>query len=128
MRLLLDTHTLLWFLSGDERLSNAARTAMETAGLDVHVSAASAYEISYKFRTGKLEQAQAIVADFNLVVALEGWTALPISAAHGVAAGLLDPSHRDPFDRLLSAQSVLEGLTLVSNDDKIDRFGVARLW
>ena len=92
------------------------------------VSAVSAYEITLKHRMGKLPQADAAARNFSFVAGLEGFGEVPISCGHAQVAGQFDHPHRDPFDRLLIAQAVTEGLTLVSNERVFDTFGVSRLW
>ncbi len=128
MRLLLDTHALLWWLSGNEALSDTARTAMADEGNDIFVSAASAWEIATKHRIGKLPGAAAIVANLDAVISGQGFIGLPIDVRHGQAAGALPGPHRDPFDRMLIAQGMLENLLLVSNEQAFDAYGAARLW
>jgi PIN domain nuclease of toxin-antitoxin system len=128
LNLLLDTHALLWWLAGDAALSMPARTAIEDIGNDVFVSAASAWEIATKFRLGKLPKAAAAVADLADVIAAQGFAPLPISLAHGRAAGALPGPHKDPFDRMLMAQAMLDDMLLVSNEQRFDAYGVRRLW
>lgn len=128
MRLLLDTHAFLWWLAGDEALSAVARTAIENEANEIFVSAASAWEIATKHRIGKLPGVTAIVADIVGTVADQGFTALAVSLRHGQVAGALPRPHRDPFDRMLTAQAMLESLVLVSNEQPFDAYGVARLW
>lgn len=128
MRLLLDTHAFLWWVAGDARMTRKARAAVGAADSDVYVSAASAWEITTKFRIGKLPGASAIVDELAEVVASQSFSALPITLGHAQAAGLLAGDHRDPFDRMLIAQASAEQLLLVSNEALFDRFGVRRLW
>ena len=128
MRLLLDTHALLWWLAGDDALSIAARTAVADEGNSIFVSAASAWEIATKHRLGKLPGVGAIVADLAATTDSQGFSHLPISVSHGQVAGALPGPHRDPFDRMLIAQAMVEGLVLVSNEVPFDVYGVARLW
>ncbi|ARN81077.1 type II toxin-antitoxin system VapC family toxin [Methylocystis bryophila] len=128
MRLLLDTHAFLWWLAGDEQLSPSARAAIADAENEVFVSAASAWEIATKHRIGKLPAVAAIVADLHGVMSDQGFIGLSISVRHGQAAGALPGPHRDPFDRMLIAQAMLEGLALVSNELAFDAYGVRRLW
>ncbi len=128
MRLLLDTHALLWWLAGDEALSIPARTAIADEGNSVFISAASAWEITTKHRIGKLPGVAAIVADIDSIILDQGFIGLPISVRHGQAAGALPGPHRDPFDRMLMAQAMLEQLVLVSNEQPFDAYGVGRLW
>lgn len=128
MRLLLDTHALLWWLDGDQQLSAAAQVAIGAADNQVIVSAASAWEIATKVRIGKLPGAVEVADRFSQILAEQQFASLPISVEHARRAGLLPGEHRDPFDRMLIAQSQIEGLTLVSNESLFDRFGVERLW
>ena len=128
MNLLLDTHAFIWWLSGDDALSRRARAAMEDRTRSVFVSAATAWEISTKFRIGKLPSVADIVADIEGEVTKYGFTPLAVSIRHGQLAGSLPGEYRDPFDRMLIAQAILEGLVLVSNDVMLDRFGAGRLW
>lgn len=128
MKLLLDTHALLWWLDGDERLSDPAKLAIGDAPTRVFVSAASAWEISTKVRIGKLPGAVEIAERFLEIIFDQDFDELPISIEHARRAGLIPGEHRDPFDRMLIAQSQIEGLTLVSNEVLFDRFGIRRLW
>lgn len=123
MRLLLDTHAVLWILEDSPELAAPARTAVEHAD-DVAVSAASAWEISLKVKLGKL---QPPVADVLGAIAEQAYTLLPITPAHAWAGGALPPYHRDPFDRLLVAQAQLDGYTIVTRDPTIARYQVAVL-
>jgi PIN domain nuclease of toxin-antitoxin system len=128
MQLLLDTHALLWWLAGDETLSEAARRAIADPTNAVFVSAASAWEIATKRRLGRLPDVAAIVADLDGLIRGQGFAGLPISIRHGQVAGALPGPHRDPFDRMLIAQAMLEGLVLVSNEQPFDAHGIGRLW
>jgi PIN domain nuclease of toxin-antitoxin system len=128
LKLLLDTHTLLWWAAGDETLSPKARDAILDESNTIFVSAASAWEIATKHRLGKLPQAAPIVADIATAIADEGFLDLPISVQHGQASGALPPIHRDPFDRMLAAQALTESMALVSNDRVFDAYGAVRLW
>ncbi len=128
MQLLLDTHALLWWLAGDESLSAPARAAIADETNAVFVSAASLWEITTKNRLGKLAVAPAIMSDISGAVADQGFIGLPISLRHGQLAGDLPGPHRDPFDRVLVAQAILDNLVLVSNERAFDAYGVGRLW
>ena len=128
MQLLLDTHAFLWWLAGDIALSGAARTAIADEQNSVFVSAASAWEITTKHRLGKLPHAAAIVADLDGAIRDQSFAALPITVRHGQTAGALAGPHRDPFDRMLIAQAMIETLVLVTNEQVFDTYGVARLW
>ena len=107
MRLLLDTHALIWWLAGDVRLSPRARRAIEDESNEIFVSAASAWEVSTKHRLGKLPDAGPLAVDFAREVRAQGFVPLPISLEHGQVAGALAIDHRDPFDRMLVAQARL---------------------
>ncbi len=128
MSLLLDTHALIWWFLDAPPLSPAARAAIATASEPILVSAASAFEISTKVRIGKLPQAAALDDAFEDFLAVQRFVHLPISVRHARRAGALPIPHCDPFDRLLIAQALVEGLTLVSNEAAFDGFGVRRLW
>lgn len=129
MRLLLDTHAFLWWVFGDPRLSRQARQALaDDETNEGFVSAASAWEITTKFRIGKLDDAAVVARDVAAAIAAEGFVELAVSVAHAQSAGALGGRHRDPFDRMLVAQALAENLTLVSNERAFDAYGVRRLW
>lgn len=128
MRLLLDTHALLWWLDGDERLSLTARSLIGDEQTIVFVSAASAWEISTKVRIGKLPGAAEVAEQFREVIDQQNFEGLSISVQHARLAGLIPGNHRDPFDRMLIAQAQLEGLPLVSIEQLFDQFGIRRIW
>ena len=124
MKLLLDTHALLWWLSDDERLGGQARDLIADPGNDVLVSAVSLWEIVVKVRIGKLD---ADVGKISDSIAQDGFTLLSITPAHLMALGSLPryPDHRDPFDHLLIAQAITEGATFVSEDRTIPLYTVS---
>jgi PIN domain nuclease of toxin-antitoxin system len=128
VKVLLDTHALLWAITGDRRLSLKARKAIASFSTVVYISAASAWEISIKVNAGKLPGAEGLVASFQKRMQELGFLALSITADHAIKAGALTGAHRDPFDRMLIAQSVLDNLALVSNERIFDSFGVKRIW
>jgi PIN domain nuclease of toxin-antitoxin system len=128
MRLLLDTHALLWWLAGSRELSISARQAIENPANEVLVSAASAFEIATKYRLGKVPGAAAIAADLSGCIGDQGFAELSISLSDGARAGGLAGIHRDPFDRMLIAQAIGHDLVLVSNEALFDHYGVRRLW
>jgi PIN domain nuclease of toxin-antitoxin system len=109
-------------------MSQSARLAIEREDAEVFASAVSAFEVSTKFGLGKLPEGEFLVSAFASTIAGQGFRELAISAADGIAAGQLPRIHRDPFDRLLIAQAVNQGLTLVSNESVFDSYGVDRLW
>ena len=128
MRLLLDTHTLLWWLDGDRRLSLKARRAIANQSNTILVSAASAWEITTKARLGKLPGATDVAADVAACVAGQGFLPLDITMLHAQRAGRLSGEHRDPFDRMLIAQSQMEDIAILSDDEAFDNFDVQRFW
>lgn len=128
MKLLLDTHALIWWLAGNETLSRPAREAIAEEANSVAVSAASAMEIAIKFRISKLPGAALLAHDFEAIIAAQGFTELPITIHHARLAGEMNIPHKDPFDRLLIAQAQAEDMVLVSNEALFDGFAVQRLW
>ena len=128
MQLLLDTHALLWWLGGDSSLSREARSAIADAANGIYVSAASTWEIATKHRIGRLPGVALIAGDLESAILAQDFIGLPISIRHGQVAGALPGPHRDPFDRMLIAQAMTEDLTLVSNEQAFDAYGVRRLW
>ena len=128
MSYLLDTHTLLWAALQDDLLSPRARRIIASNTNEVIVSAASAWEISTKYRLGKISFAQDLAEDFIPSVQAAGYQMLPISVEHALRAGRLSGDHRDPFDRMLAAQAIQEDMPLISNDQQLDAFGVRRVW
>lgn len=128
MRLLLDTHAFLWWLAGDARLSKKAREAIASGANQTYVSAASAWEITTKYRIGKLDQAALVANDVRAAIASQQFSELAITVDHAQRAGALPGVHADPFDRMLIAQAMLENLALVSNEVRFDAFAIKRLW
>jgi PIN domain nuclease of toxin-antitoxin system len=129
VRLLLDTHAFLWWVFADPKLSRAARTAIsDEAQNDVFVSAASAWEITTKYRIGKLAGARVVAEDVSGAIAAEGFNPLAVSVLHAERAGGLAGDHRDPFDRMLIAQAISDDLAFVSNERVFEAYGVKRLW
>ena len=128
MRLLLDTHAFLWWLAGHPSLPRRVRAEIDRSGSDVYVSAASAWEIATKHRLGKLPEADLVATDVMSCIESQQFTALPVSVLHGQIAGALPGQHRDPFDRMLIAQAMLEDLVLVTNERAFEHYSVKRLW
>src|SRR5687767_3109214 len=128
MRVLLDTHALLWWLAGDRQMSGTARWIVEDEGNSVFVSAASAWEVATKHRLGKLPRAGPLATNFAGVVASQGFLELPIGLEDGQRAESLAVAHRDPFDRMLIAQAKSHDLALISNEELFDEYGVIRIW
>jgi len=123
MKLLLDTHVVLWSLGDPAQLSDEARTRIADPANAVGVSAASAWEIAIKSGTGKLKFNAGLVE----ALAQADFISLPITIEHALAAGNLPPHHRDPFDRMLIAQAMLDGWTLVTRDSLMPAYGVPLL-
>lgn len=128
MRLLIDTHALIWWLAGDVSLSVPACEAIADEANTVAVSAASAMEVATKFRIGKLAQAALLAQNFEAIIADQGFDELPITVHHARLAGEMKIDHKDPFDRLLIAQAQAEDMVLVSNEALFDGFAIKRLW
>ncbi len=128
MRALLDTHALLWWLSDDPGLTRTARKIIAETRNTIVVSAASAWEIATKVRLGKLPTAADFVEDFCAQIEREGFHFLSISPEHGIRGGLLPGPHKDPFDRMLIAQSQAENIPVISNERIFEAYGVRRLW
>ena len=128
MTLLLDTHTLLWFLTNDSRLSAPARGAVEDSANVAHVSAGSLWEVAIKVALGKLRLPAPYADIFPRQLEVNGFGLLPITPAHCATLLTLPFHHRDPFDRLLLAQAKTEGMILVTDDGQFAPYGVAQLW
>jgi PIN domain nuclease of toxin-antitoxin system len=128
LRVLLDTHALIWWFSDDPSLPQTVRGIIADTDNTLVVSAASAWEIAIKFQQGKLRKVGDLVSDFSGRIEREGFQLLSISAEHGIRAGLLPGPHKDPFDRMLIAQSQAENTPIVSNEAIFETYGVRRLW
>ncbi len=129
MRILFDSHALFWFLHGNSRkLSPRARTAIEDDQSAPVASAVSAWEFANKYRLGKWPDADRVATTFIQVMETEGIEILSVSAEHAQLAGLLPGVHRDPFDRMLAAQSKLEDMPLVTADPAFKAFGTKVIW
>lgn len=128
MRFLLDTHSLLWWAANHPSLSDSARKLITPEKNTILVSAATAWEVSIKFRLGKLPSAANLVSDFAGSLDRYGFETLPITLDHAVRAGLLPGPHRDPFDRMLIAQAIAENIPVISNDVAFDSYTVRRMW
>jgi PIN domain nuclease of toxin-antitoxin system len=125
-RLLLDTHTLLWWSATPQALSRRVKHLIEDEGVDVFVSAASAWEITTKVRLGKLKWTSPPTIEAYCIA--QGFELMPVLVAHAERAGSWPQPHGDPFDRMLAAQSALEGIPLATDDPKIDLFDVETIW
>ena len=128
MRLLLDTHALLWWWTNDKQLSQTARDAMLDESNTLLVSAASVWEIATKYRLGKLPMADKAIKQFHTLVEADGFEHLPMTWQHSLLAGSYTSEHRDPFDRMLAAQSEIEKASLVTCDPAFAGFGTTVFW
>jgi len=128
VKLLLDTHTVLWWAFNSPRLSRRARALLADPRNTLFVSAASAWEISTKHRLGRLPEVSALIDDMPRWFADAGFTELPITLHHAQRAGGLEGEHRDPFDRMLVAQSLCEEISIVSLDPLLRELGAALVW
>lgn len=128
MKVLLDTHSLLWFIEGSERLSPTARRLIEDADNQPLLSMASLWEMAIKLSIGKLTLGQPFDMLIPAQMRLNGIALLQIEMAHVAAVAKLPFHHRDPFDRLLIAQAIVEQIPIVSGDPASDSYGIKRLW
>ena len=128
MKLLLDTQALIWAALDVRKLSAVARDLIADETNEIRVSAASAWEIATKVRLGKLPEAAALEARFVEEVTGAGYVLLPITTEVALRAARFTSAHRDPFDRILSAQSLDSDVPIISIDAKLDLFGVRRIW
>ncbi len=128
MKYLLDTHTLLWFLSGSESLSQTARLLIENEANEIFVSIASLWEITIKSSLGKLELATTLQDMFIDKLSDNDIQVLKIDLSHLICVHTLAFFHRDPFDRLIAAQSLVENIPLISKDLIMNDYGVQRIW
>jgi PIN domain nuclease of toxin-antitoxin system len=128
MKILLDTHVFLWWCGAPSKLPDHVLEAIGDTSHDIFVSAASLWEISTKIRIGKLIFPRPLGRTLADEVEAEHFSTLPIHARHAELAGGLDHDHRDPFDRMLIAQSLCESMSIASNELIFDDFGVRRFW
>ena len=128
MIVLLDTCTLLWAWGKPERLSRRLQGLLRDPRNPVWISAASAWELAAKFRTGKLPRAGYILAEWHNLLAQDGFRELAVSCRHALRAGSLPGPHRDPFDRMIAAQGLLEGLRVATPDEEIAALGADTIW
>lgn len=128
MRALLDTHVLLWADADDPRLSTTARSVIEDGANEIVLSAVSAWEIAIKYRAGRLQLPYPPAEYVSTRLTVLGLTPLSIDFQHAVRVASLPQHHTDPFDRLLVAQSQIEGLPIITSDPMIARYGVDIVW
>jgi PIN domain nuclease of toxin-antitoxin system len=125
VRLLLDTHAVVWWLLDDPHLSAAAKAAIGDPGNDLFISAAAGYEIAYKQRSGRLPPTP---GDLSAELWRENMSVLPISLDHALAAAALSGPHRDPWDRIMIAQARAEGCRVVTLDRVFSDYEIPVLW
>lgn len=128
MRLLLDTHTLLWWHARTEALSDAVRNAIEDAANEVFLSLVNVWEIQIKAQLGRLPLTEPVSALVEEELTVNGFRVLSVTLEHIYGLEALPSHHNDPFDRLLIAQAREEGLTLVSRDASMKTYDVDLLW
>ena len=128
MNLLLDTHALLWFLADDPSLSATAKALIQAPANRILVSVASCWEIALKVGLKKLDLGEPATTFLPRELATNGFDLLGIELIHATSVESLPPHHKDPFDRLLVAQSMIEKLPVVSVDAQLDPYGITRLW
>ena len=128
MRLLLDTHALIWWVGARAMVPVSVQDALIDSANDIHVSAASAWEIATKQRIGKLQFDADFLVDFDVRVRALGFVPLPATANHMVTGAQLASLHKDPFDRILAGQAIVEQLVVVTADKAFGTFGVQVLW
>jgi PIN domain nuclease of toxin-antitoxin system len=128
MKVLLDTHTALWWWEGSSELSDRVTELLADSSTSVFFSAISGYEIFQKVRIGKLNLPGPLLHDLPGEVRREGWEILPLGLVDSVRAARIDHAHRDPFDRILAAQSEIHGLTLATTDGFFADAGFRTFW
>lgn len=128
MRVLLDTHTFLWSVTGDDMLSATVREIVADPENEVLFSAASALEISLKAARGRLQLPEETETYFTTRIAAFGFIPLAVTISHAARAGALPPIHADPWDRLLTAQAQIEGVAVLTKDAMIRRYDVETIW
>ena len=130
MRHLPDSHALLWYTLNDPKLSAKAKAVILDPANEILISPASLWEIAIKLSLGKLKLQQPFQDFIDVCLNKYGFKILPIDPGHTVRVAALPylPNHKDPFDRLLVAQALVEGIPLVSNDPALDAYGITRIW
>lgn len=128
MKILVDTQALIWFAEDNRRLSEAARAVIEDGNNEVYYSAASIWEMAIKISIGKLRFKSALDDSFKRLLQKNWFEFLAIDFSHAARVATLPVHHSDPFDRLLIAQAMIEGMRPVSNDSTWDAYGVQRIW
>lgn len=128
MKFLLDTHALIWFIEGDKQFSNKSKAALGRDEAEAFVSVASVWEIAIKASLGKLRLRLRIEDELRAFLEENEFQLLEIAYAHAARVASLPFRHRDPFDRLLVAQALVERMTILSHDIALDGYGIDRVW
>ena len=128
MNLLLDTHTLLFFVNDNPQLSDTARNAIEDDANEIYLSIVSAWEIAIKSSLSKLQIPKPVEIFIPEQLQLNDFQLLPIKISHLGVVAKFPFHHRDPFDRLLAVQSIAENFSIISIDEKLNAYGVSRIW
>lgn len=125
---LLDTHVFVWWMSNNPFLSNTARSVIQDPATEIVISSATCWEIATKVRIGKMPSPPGGVSALREDIEREGFLALSMNVEHAVLSGTLPDTHRDPFDRILIAQAIHEGLTIITKDRAIVAYDVPTLF
>jgi PIN domain nuclease of toxin-antitoxin system len=128
MNVLLDTHALVWSLQDSPKLSARARRFLVNEAHEVLVSAASAWEIAMRVRSGKWPDAKVVEENFAELIQIAGFVTINVTVENALRAGRLHGAHGDPFDRMIAAQALALDIPVLSTDAKLDSFGVRRIW
>ena len=128
MRILLDTHTLLWFMASRAKLSHKAKNILADGSNEILLSACTLWEIAIKVGINKLQLTEPYEAFMDKAIQAYQLTVLPILVPHATAVISLPLCHRDPFDRMLVAQAVVEQVPIISSDAALDAYPITRIW
>lgn len=128
MRLLLDTHSLVWWMLDNPKLPAAMSAVIADPASIVHVSAASAWEVATKVRLKKMPEMAPVIPTYEADIAAAGFRSIPIEQRHSLRAGSLEGSHGDPFDRMIAAQALVLELVVLTRDRAFAAFGCQVLW
>ena len=128
MRFLVDSHALIWWWDGSPKLSDTVRAVLGDRANAVYVSAATAWEIATKIRADKLPSMVERMTIFDRSVVQDGFVHLDVRHEHGIVGGLLEGDHRDPFERIIAAQAIVDDLILLTRDRELAAFGCKVLW
>jgi PIN domain nuclease of toxin-antitoxin system len=128
VKVLLDTHTFLWYLWNDPNLSEEAKRILALSDTEAYISIASFWEIAIKVSLGKLSIGQPLETFFPEQLTINNFSLLPIEISHAAFVSQMPFHHKDPFDRILIAQSLLEKIPILGTDTVFDAYGVRRIW